>query len=142
MKNIDVYNNRLSILKKIECKIYIKFIISLIAFFTLFSIIILLKYPKLYKFEGYVDNDKVVIYLKKSELANLKGDVLKIKDEEIKYKIYSFSKVDYDVSFDSYYVATLIVEKKLVDNEIVNIVIEDGMTNLYESFVKKIWKGF
>ncbi len=34
------------------------------------------------------------------------------------------------------------IDKKLNNNEIVDIVIEDGTTNLYERFLKRLWKGF
>ena len=142
MKNIDIYNNRFNILQTSERKIYFKFVICLVTLILICIFLIFIKYPKLYKFEGHVVEDKIVIQLSKDETKNLKGNVLKIKDKEIKYEIYSFSKLDYDINYIDYYLVTLLVNEKFVNNEVVDIIIEDGMTNLYESFIKKLWKGF
>lgn len=142
MHDIDIYNNSMEVLKKKEEKIYIKFIIIFLLLCVFLSVIIFIKYPKEYHFEGFVQNNNVFVYLKKENLDKLKGDVIKIKDEEFMYKIDNISELDYDINYERYYLVRLVTNYNLIENDVIKFNISDGTTNLYNEFFKRIWKGF
>lgn len=142
MHEINMYDNSMEILKRRESNIYIKFVIILIICFILMIIISVIKYPKEHLIEGVVSDNKIMAYLTKDSLTKLKGNTLKINDVEMYYELENITELDYDMNYEKYYLVTISVDKKLIENDVVNIVIDDGKTNLYNDFIKRIWKGF
>lgn len=142
MENIDIYSNRFLIMRETNKKVCIKFFAVLFLVMLVSVIILFVKYPNIYIFEGYLNEDKIVVYLKENELDKLKGDTLKIENKMIKYNVDSFVKIDSKDNYGEYYLVTLIVGDIKLKDGMFKISIDDGTTNLYESFLKKIWKGF
>ena len=142
MEEIEFFNNRFSMLKKIDKKIYIKFILVLILVVLLIFYIMMLEYPNIYKIDGFVSDDKVVIPVKRSDLGKLKGDELKINDKVYKYSVFDYEYLDESKNNLEEVLVTLLIDEKFKTNQVVSILIENGKTNLYKSFIKKIWKGF
>jgi len=140
MHDIDIYDNSLAVLKKKEEKIYIKFIVSFIIGLIVISILICIKYPLIYNFEGIASNDDIVLYLSKQDLKKLKGDTIIKNDESIKYNIRSIVRLE-NVDLE-YYAVRIYTNEEYIDNDIIDFKINDGSTTLLKSFVKKIWKGF
>ncbi|HPF83415.1 MAG TPA: hypothetical protein PLV83_04555 [Bacilli bacterium] len=142
MHDIDIYNNSVEILTRKEEKIYIRFIMNLLIFSLIVLCIILYKYPNEYHFEGFVNENKIMVYLKENELQQIKASKIKIKDKEMNYVVDSIIKLDRDITNIQYYLVSIKVEEELLDNDIIKFNIVDGTTNLYKSFIKRIWKGF
>lgn len=139
MKNIDIFYNRFTILKRIDNKLYIRFIIYLIIFFISCIVLITMEYPNVYKIEGFLNEDKIVVSILKKDMEKLKGDVLKIDNKTYKYKILAYDYLD---NYKDEIIVTLLINETLKDNKVVSVLIENGNTNLYKSFIKKLWKGF
>ena len=140
MHDIDIYDNSLAVLQQKEEKIYSKFIISFIIGIIVISILICIKYPLIYNFEGIASNNDIVLYLSKEDLKKLKGDTIIINDKSINYNIKSIVRLE-NVDLE-YYAVRIYTSDEYVDNDIIDFKIEDGETTLLKSFIKKLWKGF
>lgn len=142
MEKIDVYNNRFSILKNIDKRIYVKFIVMLILVVLLMVYLMTIEYPRIYKVEGFVSGDKIVVPVKISDLEKLKGNELKIDNVVYRYSVLTYEYLNETAYYSNDVLVTLSIDRKFKTNQVVSILIEDGNTNLYKSFIKKIWKGF
>ena len=142
MEEFDIYSNKFSILKKINKKIYVKFIAFIIFLFTLLISLMLIQYPNIYKIDGFVSEDKIVIPIRISDLEKLEGDELKIDNKIYKYSVLSYDYLNSEIANSNDVLVTLLINQKFKNNQVVSILIEKGKTNLYKSFIKKIWKGF
>ena len=140
MHDIDIYDNSLAVLQQKEEKIYSKFIISFIIGIIVISILICIKYPLIYNFEGIASNNDIVLYLSKEDLKKLKGDTIIINDKSINYNIKSIVRLE-NVDLE-YYAVRIYTSDEYVDNDIIDFKIEDGDTTLLKSFIQKLWKGF
>ena len=140
MHDIDIYDNSLAVLQQKEEKIYSKFIISFIIGIIVISILICIKYPLIYNFEGIASNNDIVLYLSKEDLKKLKGDTIIINDKSINYNIKSIVRLE-NVDLE-YYAVRIYTSDEYVDNDMIDFKIEDGDTTILKSFIKKLWKGF
>lgn len=139
MDNDYIYNNSKEILMRRESNVYTKFIVLCIVMSMLLIYIVNIEYTKQHHLEGTVENNKIVLYLPKESLEYLKGNTLQIRNMKLRYKVESITKLDYDMN---YYLVKLEINKKLINNDVVHIVLNDGLTTLYKDFIKRIWKGF
>lgn len=142
MNDIDIYNNTLEVLERKESNVYKYFIILVITSSIILMIACFINYPKIYHFEGTVSDNKIILYLDKNSLGKLKGSTLKINNEETYYDIDSITELDYNINNIKYYLVKLFTNKNLIENNVVNVYINDGKTNIFKCFVKRIWKGF
>lgn len=142
MEEINIYDNKFNMLRNIDKKPYIKFIVFLIIFFIVFLILVLIKYPNIYKFDGFATGDKVVLSILNKDLDKLKGNILKINNKTYNYSILSYEYLNKESGYSNELLVTLIINNKIKNNQVVSVLIEDGETNLYKSFIKKLWKGF
>ena len=137
MYNIDIYHNSEELLKHQEETIYIKFILIFLSIVIILCGLCFIKYPKIYYFEGFITNDKVILYLEKDSLNNLKGSKARINDKEISYIVEDIKYLD-----DNYYQVSILLSESIDKVNTISFTINDGKTNLYKEFIKKIWKGF
>lgn len=140
MHDIDIYDNSLAVLIRKEEKIYIKFIISFVIGLFIMCILLFIKYPRIYYFEGIASNNDIVLILKKDELKYLKGDTIIIDDRPINYNIKSIVELEnLDIN---YYSVRIYTNEEYIDNNVIDFKIKDGETTILKSVVKKLWKGF
>lgn len=142
MDDINIYDNRLAIIRTKEEKIYVKFIIFFIIFSLLLIICLFIKYPKIYYFEGIANDNDIVLLLSKDELKYLKGNTITIDNEEYKYYVRSILELDNEIDYIKYYSVRIYTNDDYIDNDVIDFTINDGKTNIFNSIVKKIWKGF
>ena len=139
MHDIDIYNNSMAVLMKKEEKIYIKFIISFIIGLLALSIIILIRYPVVYNFEGIASNNEIVLFLSKNDLKKLKGDTIIKDDKSINYQIKSIVRLE-NVDLE-YYSVRIYTNEEYIDNDVIDFKINDGYTTILKSLKEIIWKG-
>ena len=139
MHDIDIYNNSLAVLKNKEEKIYIRFIISFFIGLILLGVLMNIKYPVIYNFEGIASNNEIVLYLSKKDLQCLKGDTIIKNDQSINYHIESIVRLE-NVDLE-YYAVRIYTNEEYIDNDIISFKIKDGYTTILKSFKEKIWKG-
>ena len=140
MHDIDIYDNSLAVLTRKEEKIYIKFIISFIIGLLILGVLLFIKYPKIYYFEGIASDNDIVLILRKDELKYLKGDTIVIDDKKINYNIKSIVELEnLDIK---YYSVRIYTNEEYVDNNVIDFKIQDGKTTILKSVIQKLWKGF
>ncbi len=140
MHDIDIYDNSLAVLTRKEEKIYIKFIISFVIGLLVIGILLFVKYPVIYYFEGIASDNDIVLILNKDELKYLKGDTIIIDDKNINYNVKSIVELEnLDIK---YYSVRIYTNEEYVDNDVVDFKIQDGKTTILKSVIKKLWKGF
>ena len=140
MHDIDIYDNSLAVLTRKEEKIYIKFIISFIIGLLILGVLLFIKYPRIYYFEGIASDNDIVLILRKDELKYLKGDTIVIDDKEINYNIKSIVELEnLDIK---YYSVRIYTNEEYVDNNVIDFKIQDGKTTILKSVIQKLWKGF
>lgn len=133
MNSINEFNNTKEVIAHHKTPLFSNFIIIVSYFFILIFICMFIKYPKNYLTVGLVNEDIITMYLDSNTLAHLNN--IFIENNKVDYKIVNKS------FNDNYYVIDISIDKK-VSKDIVDIVINDGESNLYNDFIKKIWKGF
>ena len=138
MHDIDIYNNSMAVLMKKEEKIYIKFIIFFIIGLIFLTVLLFVKYPKEYHFEGITSNNEIVLYLSKKDLKCLKGNTIIIDNKSINYQIKSIVQLE---NLVEYYSVRIYTNEDYVDNDVIDFKIDDGYTTLFNSLKQKIWKG-
>lgn len=140
MHDIDIYDNSLAVLTRKEEKIYIKFIISFIIGLLILGVLLFIKYPKIYYFEGIASDNDIVLILRKDELKYLKGDTIVIDDKKINYNVKSIVELEnLDIK---YYSVRIYTNEEYVDNNVIDFKIQDGKTTILKSVIQKLWKGF
>ncbi len=140
MHDIDIYDNSLAVLTRKEEKIYIKFIISFIIGLLISGVLLFIKYPKIYYFEGIASDNDIVLILRKDELKYLKGDTIVIDDKKVNYNIKSIVELEnLDIK---YYSVRIYTNEEYVDNNVIDFKIQDGKTTILKSVIQKLWKGF
>ena len=140
MHDIDIYDNSLAVLTRKEEKIYIRFIISFTIGLLVLGVLLFIKYPRIYYFEGIASDNDIVLILKKDELKYLKGDTLVIDDKEINYNIKSIVELEnLDIK---YYSVRIYTNEEYIDNNVIDFKIQDGKTTILKSVIQKLWKGF
>ena len=140
MHDIDIYDNSLAVLTRKEEKIYIKFIISFIIGLLISGVLLFIKYPKIYYFEGIASDNDIVLILRKDELKYLKGDTIVIDDKKINYNVKSIVELEnLDIK---YYSVRIYTNEEYVDNNVIDFKIQDGKTTILKSVIQKLWKGF
>lgn len=140
MFDFDIYNNSAEILKRKEESIYLKFIVALIIVSFMVLIMIFKDYKDIRSFNGVVTDGEILLYVKEDLLQYFENDVIIFENNEITYKINSIEKID--DSTKNYYKMSIWTNTSLSENDIITFSIDNGKTNLYKSFIKKIWKGF
>lgn len=140
MFDFDIYNNSAEILKRKEESIYLKFIVVLIIVSFMVLIMIFKDYKDIRSFNGVVTDGEILLYVKEDLLQYFENDVIIFENNEITYKINSIEKID--DSTKNYYKMSIWTNTSLSENDIITFSIDNGKTNLYKSFIKKIWKGF
>ena len=140
MHDIDIYDNSLAVLTRKEEKIYIKFIISFIIGLLILGVLLFIKYPRIYYFEGIASDNDIVLILRKDELKYLKGDTIVIDDKKVNYNIKSIVELEnLDIK---YYSVRIYTNEEYVDNNVIDFKIQDGKTTILKSVIQKLWKGF
>ena len=118
MHDIDIYDNSLAVLTRKEEKIYIKFIISFIIGLLISGVLLFIKYPKIYYFEGIASDNDIVLILRKDELKYLKGDTIVIDDKKINYNVKSIVELEnLDIK---YYSVRIYTNEEYVDNNVID----------------------
>lgn|SRR5574344_1744276 len=141
MFDFDIYNNSAEILKRKEESIYLKFIISLIVISLMVLIMMFRDYDDIHDFNGVVIDGEIVVYVNDDSIQYFDDDVIVLKNEETNYKISDIKRVN-DSKSQINYQLSIHINQDLNENDVVNFNINKGKTNLYKSFIKKIWKGF
>ena len=140
MHDIDIYDNSLAVLTRKEEKIYLNFIISFITGLLILGVLLFIKYPKVYYFEGIASDNDIVLILRKDELKYLKGDTIVIDDKKVNYNIKSIVELEnLDIK---YYSVRIYTNEEYIDNNVIDFKIQDGKTTILKSVIQKLWKGF
>lgn len=146
-----IHNNYSYIINKKTSKVIILWLLFLIISFILF-IIISLKYEyNIYNsYFGYVkkiDNSfYTIIYIQKDKISELSTSTLLVDDLEYDFEIVSISDEYFVNDNELCYEVILnlnLKEKYLIENNIINIILKNDKTTIYQELKKglKKWKG-
>ena len=146
-----IHNNYSYIINKKTSKVIILWLLFLIISFILF-IIISLKYEyNIYdSYFGYIkkiDNSfYTIIYIQKDKISELSTSTLLVDDLEYDFEIVSISDEYFVNDNELCYEVILnlnLKEKYLIENNIINIILKNDKTTIYQELKKglKKWKG-
>ena len=146
-----IHNNYSYIINKKTSKVIILWLLFLIINFILF-IIISLKYEyNIYNsYFGYVkkiDNSfYTIVYIQKDKISELSTSTLLVDDLEYDFEIVSISDEYFVNDNELCYEVILnlnLKEKYLIENNIINIILKNDKTTIYQELKKglKKWKG-
>lgn len=146
-----IHNNYSYIINKKTSKAIILWLLFLIISFILF-IIISLKYEyNIYNsYFGYVkkiDNSfYTIVYIQKDKISELSTSTLLVDDLEYDFEIVSISDEYFVNDNELCYEVILnlnLKEKYLIENNIINIILKNDKTTIYQELKKglKKWKG-
>lgn len=146
-----IHNNYSYIINKKTSKVIILWLLFLIISFILF-IIISLKYEyNIYNsYFGYVkkiDNSfYTIVYIQKDKISELSTSTLLVDDLEYDFEIVSISDEYFVNDNELCYEVILnlnLKEKYLIENNIINIILKNDKTTIYQELKKglKKWKG-
>ena len=146
-----IYNNFSYILNKKTSKSIIFFIIFLIISFIIF-IIIALKYEYyLYQsYFGYVkkidDSFYTIIYVSKESIDKLSKSNLLVDNQDYSFKVVSISEEYFAIDDKLCYQVILdfaLKQESKIENNIINIVLKNDKTTIYNQLKKGFekWKG-
>lgn len=146
-----IHNNYSYIINKKTSKVIIFWLLFLIISFVLF-IIISLKYEyNIYNsYFGYIkkiDNSfYTIVYIQKDKISELSTSTLLVDDLEYDFEIVSISDEYFVNDNELCYEVILnlnLKEKYLIENNIINIILKNDKTTIYQELKKglKKWKG-
>ena len=146
-----IHNNYSYIINKKTSKVIILWLLFLIISFILF-IIISLKYEyNIYdSYFGYIkkiDNSfYTIVYIQKDKISELSTSTLLVDDLEYDFEIVSISDEYFVNDNELCYEVILnlnLKEKYLIENNIINIILKNDKTTIYQELKKglKKWKG-
>ncbi len=146
-----IHNNYSYIINKKTSKVIILWLLFLIISFILF-IIISLKYEyNIYNsYFGYIkkiDNSfYTIVYIQKDKISELSTSTLLVDDLEYDFEIVSISDEYFVNDNELCYEVILnlnLKEKYLIENNIINIILKNDKTTIYQELKKglKKWKG-
>lgn len=146
-----IHNNYTYIINKTTSKAIIIWLLFLITSFILFIIISLNYEYNIYNsYFGYIkkidDSFYTIIYVPKDKINELSENILLVDDLKYDFEIFSISDEYFVNDNEICYEVKLKInlkEKYLIENNIINVMLKNGKTTIYQELKKglKKWKS-